>query len=274
MHSEILRKHPLFTQAQSLNDICNPLRKFNIDHFCHVHINSQSEMTWLSQDPAFVKNYVAKEYYHTDIHGTNNNLGELILWNNLKYNGKTNTMLQDAVDFHHKQFFTIVEKDLSGTHFYHFATNNDSDFMTQVYLSNIDLLKTFIQYFNHTITHSKDFLNWQDFKLTISETPHDCFMLDGEKNRINQMRSEFISDISKNKINPFSLLSQQQEKCLRLLATGLSAKEIAIQLNISYRTVESYLARIREIVGCRNLKELLSLFFKYGTLLQQQDECK
>lgn len=263
MNLATLNKHPIFTKAQSLTDICNPLQKFNIDHFCHVHINAQSEMTWLSQDPAFVKNYVEKAYYHTDIHGINNNLGEIILWNNLKYAGKTNSMMQDAVNFNHKQFFTIVEKDASGTHFYHFATNNDSDFMTQVYLSNIDLLKIFIQYFNHTIGKSKEFSSWQDFKLKITETPNDCFMLDDSKNKIHQMRSAFMSTISEHNINPFSILSRQQEKCLRLLAAGLSAKEIAIQLNISYRTVESYLARIREIAGCRNSRELLSLFFKY-----------
>lgn len=55
-------------------------------------------------------------------------------------------------------------------------------------------------------------------------------------------------------------LSCQQTECLKLLAKGFSAKDIAKRRNISHRTVEGTLARIMEISGCTSSKELVSLY--------------
>jgi len=50
--------------------------------------------------------------------------------------------------------------------------------------------------------------------------------------------------------------------CLHLLAMGFSAKEITDQLNLSRRTVESYLAYVRQVYGCRNSKELIAAYYR------------
>lgn len=42
---------------------------------------------------------------------------------------------------------------------------------------------------------------------------------------------------------------------------GFTAKEIAEQLNLSRRTVESYFALIRHVYGCRNSKELIAKYY-------------
>jgi len=55
-------------------------------------------------------------------------------------------------------------------------------------------------------------------------------------------------------------LSPQQAMCVRLLAEGRLAKEIARELNISFRTVEAHIAKAMEISGCTNSKELISLY--------------
>lgn len=55
-------------------------------------------------------------------------------------------------------------------------------------------------------------------------------------------------------------LSKQQAICVKLLSQGKSAKEIAQELDISYRTVEGYLAKVMELLGCASSKELISLY--------------
>ena len=55
-------------------------------------------------------------------------------------------------------------------------------------------------------------------------------------------------------------LTTQQAACLKLLAEGKSAKEIARSLNLSFRTVESYLATTMELTGCTSSKELIALY--------------
>lgn len=70
----------------------------------------------------------------------------------------------------------------------------------------------------------------------------------------------------KDSNQPISL-APQQEKCFFLLLQGYSSKEIAKQINLSFRTVEHYIARLRVILGCRNTKELI---FSYSNLISPQ----
>lgn len=52
-------------------------------------------------------------------------------------------------------------------------------------------------------------------------------------------------------------LTLQQGKCLKLLMQGKSAKSIALEMKLSYRTVEHYLEKLRQILGCKSNKELI-----------------
>lgn len=55
-------------------------------------------------------------------------------------------------------------------------------------------------------------------------------------------------------------LTSQQAACLKLLAEGKSAKDIARSLSLSFRTVEAYLAKTMELTGCTSSKELMALY--------------
>jgi shikimate kinase len=55
-------------------------------------------------------------------------------------------------------------------------------------------------------------------------------------------------------------LSDQQAVSLKLLAQGKTSKEIARDMNISYRTVEKYISRTMELLGCGSSKELIALY--------------
>lgn len=56
-------------------------------------------------------------------------------------------------------------------------------------------------------------------------------------------------------------LSDKQAKCLKLLAQGKTSKEIAPQMNMSYRTVEDYIAKMMVLLGCSSSKELIALYY-------------
>lgn len=58
--------------------------------------------------------------------------------------------------------------------------------------------------------------------------------------------------------NPFKLTPREQQ-CLELIVSGLSAKEIARVMNISYRTVEFHVANMKEKMGCKNKAEMIVL---------------
>jgi shikimate kinase len=55
-------------------------------------------------------------------------------------------------------------------------------------------------------------------------------------------------------------LSEQQAIYLKLLAQGKTAKEIAREAHVSYRTVEGMIAKLMESLGCSSSKELIALY--------------
>lgn len=57
-------------------------------------------------------------------------------------------------------------------------------------------------------------------------------------------------------------VTEQQGVCLKLLAKGLSAKEIARDMGISHRTVEVYIAQLKEKLHCDSSKELMTLYLE------------
>ena len=59
-------------------------------------------------------------------------------------------------------------------------------------------------------------------------------------------------------------LTPHQREILRMLADGLSAKEIARKLDISSRTVESHKYQIMESLGAQTSAELIRLAIRHG----------
>ena len=60
------------------------------------------------------------------------------------------------------------------------------------------------------------------------------------------------------------LLTPRQTEILKLVASGLSMKEIAHQLSLSVKTVEAHRAQIMERLGLRNLPQLVLYAVRHG----------
>lgn len=251
--------HPTFTHASLLADICKPLERFNINTFSHVHCSNNLEMTYLRNQPAFTKIYHSKNYHLADIHTASGHFGEFILWNDLSCSGKTNNMLKDVTEAGYHQFFTIIEKDATGSHFYHFATDTAATNMSQLYLSNIDALKAFVRYFKNTVKTAKELLSWREIKFKI-ENKHNDIALPSDQIRISNdhNREAFFREISFE--NERLQLSPQQLKCFQALVKGSSIKQISTELNLTYRTVEHYLRFVRTKLKCRSTNELIARY--------------
>ncbi len=87
------------------------------------------------------------------------------------------------------------------------------------------------------------------------------FLFTDEKlsNKFSAHTSEMVlSSTTKKKY-----LTPREQQCLDLYLRGLSAKETAKTLDVSYRTVEYYLARIKKKFNCKNLREI---FYNFPTV--------
>jgi DNA-binding NarL/FixJ family response regulator len=64
--------------------------------------------------------------------------------------------------------------------------------------------------------------------------------------------------------DPFSLLSNREREVLKLIAEGLSAKEIASRLDISAKTVEAHRTSLMRKLGLRKATELVRYALRHG----------
>jgi len=65
---------------------------------------------------------------------------------------------------------------------------------------------------------------------------------------------------------PFSLLSGREREVLHLIADGLSAKEIATELEISTKTVEAHRTSLMRKLGVRKATELVRYALRHGLI--------
>lgn len=61
-------------------------------------------------------------------------------------------------------------------------------------------------------------------------------------------------------------LTWRQKQCLYLIAEGLTARAIAVELGISVRTVREHLRGVRETLGAVSTSQAVHLAFKKGLL--------
>jgi len=70
----------------------------------------------------------------------------------------------------------------------------------------------------------------------------------------------------KAEAEPFTLLSGREREVLHLIADGLSAKEIAVELEISTKTVEAHRTSLMRKLGVRKATELVRYALRHGLI--------
>jgi two-component system response regulator NreC len=66
--------------------------------------------------------------------------------------------------------------------------------------------------------------------------------------------------------DPFSLLSGREREVLHFIADGLSAKEVAVELSISTKTVEAHRTSLMRKLGVRKATELVRYALRHGLI--------
>lgn len=268
--SNIISKHPGLHYAQEINDICRPLKNLNISYFAHIQINKEGKFSGISNNPGFTEHYLQNQYYNADIHlADNNKLGKYVMWDAIERTGQSEKMHREAADFGIQHTFTIIEKNQDVSHFYHFANNESSKAINQIYISNLELLNLFISHFKENINQSKVLASAFDLQFSIDENAEGYTlenisnsMLINKDNFLNEINSNVDKRIINSLINKNSKLTKREIECLDLYSRGKIAKNIAATLGLSNRTVEHYLENAKFKLGIKSKSDLMEIVIK------------
>jgi DNA-binding NarL/FixJ family response regulator len=73
----------------------------------------------------------------------------------------------------------------------------------------------------------------------------------------NKMLEQFVRGAGSSKNDPLMTLSDRELEVYRLIGAGHGTRQIADELHVSVKTVESYQAHIKEKLSLRNARELV-----------------
>lgn len=83
---------------------------------------------------------------------------------------------------------------------------------------------------------------------------------------IPEMYKTFLDNNKPTEENIINTLSQREQEVLKLLALGYTQKEIAEEIFISIKTVDSYKTRVMDKLGTKKRSELVKIALQHGLL--------
>jgi DNA-binding NarL/FixJ family response regulator len=73
----------------------------------------------------------------------------------------------------------------------------------------------------------------------------------------NTMLQQYVRGVSRTKMSPLVSLTDRELEVFRLIGEGHGTRQIADELHLSVKTIESYQAHIKEKLALRNARELV-----------------
>lgn len=246
-----LDAHLCLTSSNAIDEMVKPLKIFfGITSFVYQKKFFDGSETRLSNQPAWVKHFFQEKLYQHSVfeQGLNNLPKGKFLWSHLPQHQE---VLSQAREFNIDHGITFIEPHNDGCEFFFLGTTRDKPEVAQLYLNHLDLLERFLLYF-------------REKAVTLIEQSNKDRIIIPEKIALLKNDS-MLSTINREGFQKLlrspqlAALSPRELTCLTLLQDGYTYKMIGGELNISARTVETYIEQIKQKTNSYSKKDLLKL---------------
>lgn len=255
-----LKTHFSLTSSDDVEQICHtPLSSIGVSYFNYIKIYNDGSRELLTNNAPWIDHFYTNSLYKT--------VGVVdieyllpkgyFLWSELKNDDPAYSQGRETFNIDNGLSFVIKNDD--ATILYIFASKRDNVTINNFYVRNIDLFKRFILYFNDKGSH----LLKKASKNKIS-LPEKQIITNRKVNKIDiseKKRQEFFKTtgierffILNKSENPY--LTKREAECVAYMVDGVTAKQTAKILGISFRTVESHFRQAKEKLQCSTKKEL------------------
>lgn len=261
MDSINLERHHALTSSNNIKELFNPaLSSIDITYFNYIKIyNDDCSRELLTNNPEWIDHFYKNALF--------NSIGAVdiehllpkgyFLWSELDSKDPIYLQGRDFFNIDNGISFVIKREDV--TYLYIFASGKDKHDINNFYLGNIDLLQRFIHYFNDL---GRPLIN--------EAAKNRIYLPTKQKINPNRVNNIVISEgvreqfLEQTPVNRYFLLNEsdslylthKQADCARLFAKGYTSKYIAKEMNISHRTVESYIVDIKNKIQDSQNKNL------------------
>lgn len=270
---EIVQNY-IIKDSNKIKKTTKPLKDhFGIGYFTYHQIDNQGRYTVLVDRPDWAEHYINKKIFlndpylrHPDVYESGlclvDDFGSEDYKQLVMKEGKTHLDMDMAV--------ILIKKQTDRVEFFGFSGNKKNCCLQNLYLNNTALLHSFASHFKQNLcstlkrmseeANSLLELKGRDFLIDVPISPKVT-----ESSKLAYLKDLGLKSHAEKAIK----LSAREKECIKLLLEEKSAKESAIELGLSPRTVEFYFENIKNKLVCENKREVYRLgktFRKLGIL--------
>ncbi len=267
-----LESLPVYKMSSHIDDIIKPLKRFGITHFT-VNYNRKygkqnNTMEVLTNMPEIFKIYVDDKYYHHLASGfPDDYVPGYFMWSDISYGVNVHSKVREFSSILYNSYnigsgIDIVKTYEDRTEIYFFAGPSyfNGILLDSLFLNHMDILERFILYFQNVAAG-----------IIKQATLQRCFFGDGNDStyltskQFKQCLTEkkiFTNSIGLHKLETQNLykyysLTTREQQCAQLILQGLTAKEMAREIQISPRTIEKHIVSLRRKTNSKSIKQLI-----------------
>ena len=261
---EVLSLHPSIIYSDMMLRICHPLRELNIIFFSHVKIKNNT-LTINCNVPAYLQYYYQNAVYNFDVYLTDKlEQGGYYLWDLVSFNDIMKQHYYSMSKYGFSHCFTLVKNNIDCFDLFHFAVDEQSENANSFYIQNVNILEQYADFF--LIKIAKNSALKKAYMLPVSIERADKIHFETDERFTTKEAIKNFSSSIKNEKSAYKFhinnLPKRELECAIFLAKGYTTKEIALSLDISPRTVEEYLNRLKSKLGAKNKFHLVNLLLK------------
>lgn len=239
-----------------LKKITEPLRQhFGIDYFCYQFVSNEGQWFTLGNQPAWLLHSAESRFYRCDPSLVNPEYSQAgVCFPEHHQNDDFQVMRETGASvFDLDHSLAIIEPNQYGCEYYFFAAPSAHKKVINYYLRYLTQLRSdYTHYVKEKIQPFYDnFLsnsvNLQALSPEGFHASHNILLADEALSG-----DAFLRDIQSRDV-----LTGRERECLSLFKRGYTAKESAIRLGISYRTIEKHFEAIKRKLGVYQKRDFL-----------------
>jgi DNA-binding CsgD family transcriptional regulator len=258
MSNNIVQLDYSFLQKTSeIEQLCLPIKdQLGITYFNYVRLNRDNSRFLLTNKAKYVENFYKYKRYHdkTVMNIECLKYNKVFMWEAIK---NAPTFKEARNDYDIANGITLIETSDDYYELYYFGTtaNNKKD-----YLSHIDWFERFIMFFKD---RGNDLIHFAcQHPMVLPETKHYISTDNATKEEFRTLTNSdyfrFIYDAEESNY----IFSQRETEFASYLLMQFSAREIARKMQLSNKTVEAHIAKLKEKLGCYSKQSLIEILFK------------
>jgi DNA-binding CsgD family transcriptional regulator len=262
----------MLSSASNVDTICVPLRQLGITYFGHVRIYDDGSRFDINNNSIFSEAYYYKSNcYQLYTPETNPRIFEDgFLFTSSGIIDQVKELYEISHAFSVGNLMLFMQKHSNHCDLWHFGASPNISGMINVYLNNLDVLKSFCFYFKEKGEHlikqfEKNRIRMKkDQSIIANEVPKSLF-------DTFQARNQCLHAL---KIDRYHLgesynhhhLTKREVECIRWCVKGKTADETSIILGISKRTVNAHLDNAKQKLNCYKQSLLVRRILDLGII--------